>query len=346
MLFRVPPTEIALLRPFSSLICAATLALTGCPSRSPCPTLDTLLDQTYGFKPSAMSAEERTAKSDAMDDVWEAVGKQKGELLPCLRAAIASRTTDPFFQLDASALLISLDSSPQSKQLQVSVLANVDLRDVNPRDWLTVATHRAVEGFNTVSAALHWLEFPDSVARYYLPEHGAYEVGRTRGALFLFGSLAESLATPALVAIARDLQHRDRATAIWLLMQQATDAARDALASVPVSELPADAQQAVSAYLRGPRARPLTDGPPRITRDEFVNALKALRTGNAGQFFALVVRVPDGETDAAKVLTADDLADVRFARRFFVAAATPEAVGYYTAFTGIIESVSARSGRP
>jgi hypothetical protein len=147
------------------------------------------------------------------------------------------------------------------------------------------------------------------------PQH-AFQVSKSTGALFLFGSLPESLSTPYLTSVAQKATATDRETALWLLMQQETPESRSFLKTASRTGLPPDAQAAIDAYARGPSAVLKGTGTPRIHRDEFVSAFKALRAGDATPFMTLVERVPNGEQDAAMVLTADDLPDVRYARRF------------------------------
>lgn len=315
--------------------------LTGCSPADACRSLDRLVASTYGFKPSALDSTQRMARSAQMDAFWDSVRAGGHERLECLRAAITSHPGDPYFQFDAAGLLVSLDSSPASKALQVSVLANTDFRDVDAGSWIHVAAQRGLEGFNTTAAATRWLALPDSQATYYLPEH-AHQVTKSEGALFLIGALPESLATPYLAKAAATGSQADRETVLWLLAQQATEEGRRAIQAVPVTGLSPEAQQAVAAYLKGPRGLEPTKGAVRVQRAEFMDAFKALHGGDADPFLTLVERAPHSEHDAANVLLPEDLAEVRYARRYFIAAGTPEAIGYYDDFTGIIEAVLER----
>ena len=240
------------------------------------------------------------------------------------------------------ALLVSLDSSRSNKELQLAAAEHVALQDVALADWLHVVTRRAIEGFNTLAAASRWLALPDSAAVYYLPQHGAFRVGKSEGALFLFGSMPESLATPYLTSVVRSDSGSQRELAVWLLVRQATPVARAFLKSVSLTSLSPDARRAVAEYLE-PHDPVDPKRTPTLGRDDFMQAFRALHANDAGPFEALVTRVPDGEKDAALVLRPADLAEVRFARRYFVAAGTPEAVGYYMDFTSIIEAVMARA---
>jgi hypothetical protein len=277
-----------------------------------------------------------------MDAFWDTVRAHPQSSLPCLRAALEHNTDDSYFRFDGAALLMSIDSSRSSKELQVAAAEHVDLGDVALADWMHLLVRRAVEGFNTIPAASRWFALPDSVAAYYPPEHGGNRISRSEGALFLFGSLPESLATPYLASVVRNDSSRQREIALWLLTQQATPAAREFLRSVSTASLSSDVRQALAKYLE-PQRTVRSTRVPTITRDEFMQAFRALHSDSVALFEALVKRVPDGEKDAALVLHPEDLQEVRFARRYFLLSGTPEAIGYYGDFTDILEAVQSRS---
>lgn len=56
-----------------------------------------------------------------MDSLWDTVRANPGELLPCLRAALADPKTDPWFRFDGSNLLVTIDPSPESKAFNAYV---------------------------------------------------------------------------------------------------------------------------------------------------------------------------------------------------------------------------------
>ena len=131
-----------------------------------------------------------------MDGVWSLVKKDRATLLPCLRAALIEPNADAFFRFDGSNLLMSLDPTPESRSILVRSYAVVDLADVDLRVWVGRLASLGAEGFDISDAADKWLRFPR--ASYFLPEHGAYKVAAQNGAMFLYGSMDEAHATPAL----------------------------------------------------------------------------------------------------------------------------------------------------
>jgi len=99
--------------------------------------------------------------------------------------------------VDGSNLLLTLDSSPAAKAIQVRAYSAARLDDVDLGIWVETLAQRGVDGFDISTAANRWLHYPD--AHYYLTEHGAYEVRRLEGALYLYGSMPESVSTLAII---------------------------------------------------------------------------------------------------------------------------------------------------
>lgn len=291
----------------------------------------------YNFKPALLKTEEESnAKSAAMDRFWNAVKAKPNELLPCLRAAIADPQSDPWFRFDGSNLLVSVDPSPASKAEQVRQYTSVDLGDLNLEVWVSTLARRGAEGFDVSEAGARWLAYPN--AKYYQPQHGAQEVDRLLGAIFIFGSMDEAQATPALLKIAASADHPGRAQALSLLLMQATPEAIRGLKAVNLAGVPESAQ----AVLRQHIERPVTITPrekPRTSRAQFLKAFEDALKGNWQTFSALVREVPDGEKDAVAVLKPEDVPLVRRVRRARIAHANPHAAAYYVSFTQILMTI-------
>src|SRR6185503_7757427 len=96
-----------------------------------------------------------------------------------------------------------------------------------------------------------WLRYPK--ATYYLPEHGAYKVSKGEGALFLYGSMDEAQATPALLKTIRDPSHPAREIALQVLTSQATPESLRALKSINQAELSREMQSGLKAFLTKPK---------------------------------------------------------------------------------------------
>jgi hypothetical protein len=292
-----------------------------------------MIKETYNFRPARLNEAEQTAKSKAMDQVWDAVKSDRATLLPCLQAALADPNADGFFRFDGSSLLVSLEPSRESKLALIHAHTLVDLSDVDLRVWISRLASLGVEGFDVSEAADKWLRFPN--AFYYLPEHGAYKVTVDNGAMFLFGSMDEAQATPALLKIVSDKSHPGREIALWALMSQATPESLQALRQINPREFSATAQKSLRALL----ARPELFQPrakPKTSRQQFLTAFENLLAGNSEAFLELVSQVPDGERDVVAVLKPEDLPLVRKVRRRIIANGNQHSIEFYNSFTQIL----------
>jgi hypothetical protein len=302
---------------------------------APCANFQQLIKETYTFKPSKLSNSERERKSEAMDRVWNLVKANQAEMLPCLRAALQDPKADRFFLFDGSNLLVSLDPTNESKAIQIQSYATVDLADVDLRVWVVVLANRALEDLNTTSAAARWLEYRE--ASYFIPEH-VFSVGPLEGALFLYGTMPESRATPALAKIASDSSHRGRAYAIRLLMDQATPESLQVLRNLDPKGLTQNQKKGLEAFFAKPRVV-IARKEPKTSRAEFLPAFEQLADGNWERFLDLVEKVSDGEKDVVAVMKSEDLPLLRRVRRRVIANGSPHAIEYYLSFTEILRTL-------
>lgn len=324
--------RLAKLTVMASLVVLAVV----CPAKSQtvrCEDFQRLIKQTYNFRPAQLSEAEQTTKSAAMDRVWEMVKINREALLPCLRTALADPSADGFFRFDGSSLLVKLDPSRESKLTLIHAFALVDLSDVDLRVWVTRLASLGVEGFDLSEAADQWLRYRK--AFYYLPEHGVYKVTADNGAMFLYGSMDEAYATPALLKIVLDKSHPGREIALWALMNQATPESLQGLKQINPGEFSGRARSSLKALLTRPelfepRAKPKT------TRQEFVDAFEKLLERDPGPFRQLVSAVPDGERDVVAVLKPEDLPLVRRVRRQIISAGNQHSIEYYNSFSKIL----------
>jgi hypothetical protein len=310
-------------------------------AQEPCASFADSIKRTYNFRPSALKTDaERNEKSADMDKVWATVKADKSRLVPCLRQALEDPGTDPWFRFDGSNLLVSVDPSEANKRAQIRNYALVNLEDVDLQIWVSTLAVRGFEGFDTSAAAERWLLYPE--ASYSLPLHGGFQVDRPTGALFLFGSMDENVATPALIRIVNSPNHPGRDIAMTLLADQATAESLQALRQVDISRFPSQGRTFIEKELNHPdlfepRAK------PKNSRPEFLSAFESLLNGKPDSFLELVSRVPDGEKDVVAVLTAADLPLVRRVRRRMIAGGNQHMIDYYESFTKIIKTIMFRA---
>jgi len=298
-----------------------------------CASFQQTVKSTYNFKPSRLPESERNSKSAAMDRFWDMVKADPKRLLPCLRAALQDANADKWFRFDASSLLIELDPAPASKAIQVSSYTDVDLEDVDLRIWVTVLSTRGFEGLDVSEPGNRWLGYRQ--AKYFIPEHGGYEVGAFLGALFIFGSMDESQATPALIKILSQPDHPGREQALLILMSQATPESLRALKQVDAGAFSGKTRSILQELLNGPDLlKPRAE--PKNSREEFIRAFQEMLDGDSRKFMELASKVPDGEKDVVAVLKPEDLSLVRKVRRKMIASGNPHAAEYYNSFTDIL----------
>ena len=298
-----------------------------------CADFNQLVKSTYTFRPALLSEAEKDQKSAAMDKVWETVKSRRSELLPCLRQALDDPNADHWFRFDGSNLLVSLDPSEASKQTQIKSYTVTNLDDVSLAVWVGVLARLGAEGFDVSKAGERWLAHP--TATYYLPIHGAQKVDKMLGGIFIYGSMDEAYATPALLKIANAATHSGREDAISLLIMQATPEAISGLKKVDTSTLSAQARANVQRHLTKPILIQPRDQ-PKTTREQFLKALNDAASGNFRYFLQLAGQVPDGEKDLVATLKAEDIPLVRKVRRVMISRANQHAAGYYVSFTQIL----------
>lgn len=310
-----------------------TFAAAASAAPSPCAQFAESLKSTYGFRPSKLTPAQVDEKSSAMDAVWTAVQQDPGKLTPCLKEALAKPTDDTWFLFDASQLLVSVDPSRESKKVLLDALTRVSLDDVDLRSWVRHASALGLDGFDTSALGKRWLAYPN--AKYWLPEHGAYEVDRENGSMFIFGAAEERFATPALAEVCRTSTGEAKEIAAQQLMSQATPEALREVARLDTGGLSERTVASRRALLEGPalitpRKQPLT------TRAEFLAAFSAFLAGDEGPFNKLVETVPDGERDLVSVCGPADLEIIRRVRRRYIAGNNQHAIEYYNQFSQIL----------
>lgn len=315
----------------------AELSVTASPD---CAELQKLVNRTYNFKPSKLSAAERTAKSNEMDKVWSLVDSDPDRYLPCLKAAIAERKSDTFFRFNASNLLFKHDRSLETKELMIDTYAGADLADISLQYWLPYVAAFGQEGLDVTKAGETWLRFPDPT--YYLPQHGTRPINKSVGALAIFGSMDESIAGPELARLASEESNDFRSIVIWLLANQATAESEKAARELS-GKLPKSFAERVLRDVNEPKLVEPRVGKPKTTREEFIKALNDLLGDKPDDWIRLTTENPDGEKDMVVVLMAEDIPILRRVRRAYAAMATPHSPEWYTSFTQIINTLRARS---
>jgi len=298
-----------------------------------CDSFQQTIKSTYNFKPGLMSDAEKDAASIKLDSFWNQVRQSRATLLPCLRQALKQDSSPSFFGIDGSLLLVNIDPSGASKALQVRKFVEADLDGTDLEYWVKTMARRGVEGFDTSAAGAKWLAYPK--AKYKLSLHGGYPIDSFLGAVFIFGSMDEDLATPVLARIANQVGHPKREDALVILSSQATVASLRALKEINTTGLSPAARKLITDMIEKPDLlKPRTQ--PRLTREENVRALQGIVDGDYGPFREMVMKSPDGEVDAVATLRPEDIPLLRRARRAAISRCNQHAVSDYASFTAIL----------
>ncbi|MDQ2921889.1 MAG: hypothetical protein M3R52_09815 [Acidobacteriota bacterium] len=302
-----------------------------------CDVFNQTIKRTYNFKPAVFNDAQRNAKSAELDQFWNQVRQTPTVLVPCLRKALKEDNSSSFFSIDGSMLLVDVDPSAASKALQVREFINADLDGTDLEYWVKTMARRGVEGFDTSEAGAKWLSY--QAAKYTLSMHGDYPIGSFLGAVFIFGSMEEDLATPVLLRIANQVGHPHRDDAIAILTSQATPASLRALKEINTAGLSAPSQQALSDFFEKPNLlKPRAI--PRLTREENIRAFQGIINGDYSAFREMVMKAPDGEVDAVATLLPEDIPLLRRARRASISRCNQHAVSDYASFTSILQALT------
>lgn len=303
------------------------------PGAAQCDSFQQAIRSTYNFNPARMNDAEMKVESAKLDVFWKQVRESRATLVPCLRKALKEDTSSGFFAIDGSMLLVDIDPSSASKALQVRKFIDADLDGVDLEYWVGTIARRGVEGFDTSAAGAKWLSYPK--AKYNLSRHGGFPVDSFIGAVFIFGSMEEEIATPTLLRIANNVSHPHRDDALAILMSQATPASLRALKQVNPAGFPAGTSESIRELLENPnllKAR----AKPKLTREEQLLAFQGIIDGDYSAFREMVMKAPDGEVDAVATLLPEDVPLVRRARRASISRCNQHALSDYASFTKIL----------
>jgi hypothetical protein len=306
-----------------------------CGTGGDCGRFASLQKKAYDFRPANLTDAEQTARSAVIDTFWTTVHTERATMLPCLRSALAASTDSGLFAFDGAALLLTMDSSDAAKALQVRSVSRASFSDVQLTPWIGTLALRAYEGFDVSTAGARYLHLADSAAQFYVVPH-AWWANQLAGAMFLFGSMPESLATPGLMRIVREPSGHARELALYLVTMQATIAARDSVRAVDLAGFSEPAKEGVKQFLSSPPRFEKRPGKPKTTRAQFVGAFQAVVRGDYSPFYDLKDSVRDGERDVVTVMTAADIPLLRETRRHLIAGVNQHVIGDYESFTGIL----------
>jgi hypothetical protein len=297
-----------------------------------CQTIANAERATYGFSPSKLNADERSKKSAAMDSYWELVKGSGVEGTRCLRGLL-EKQSDTFAVYDEALLLYSLDSSKGSAETVGRAIPRADLHEVQSADYVRMGLRLAKQGIDISAVAHNYISSKADVTAY-LPEHGAYKLDRTSGALLLFGSMPTDKIDEALALEVKSTnpETRNAAAVVWSLNMTA-HSFKGIAALGNMSEFSEEARRQVQSTLT---AIKVPVSAPKYTRE---------------QMLAKVAKFPELEMDGSEdpekeskaldnstyaTFTASDVDTLRESRRKFITGVSNESVEGYVEMSRVL----------
>ena len=304
-----------------------------------CEQVKTMIRETYWFKPTELSAPQKDEASEAMTSFWSYVKGKPDETLDCLREALRDEAANAWFLFDGSSLLVSVDPSRESKATQVRLWSAAPLEDLNLQYWLETLVERGNEDFDVSVAADRWLGYEN--ASYRMVRHGGLKIGPFEGALFLFGSMQEAHATPALARIAGDDSHRGQSTAFRILSYQGTPDSWRALGKLDASKLSRSNRRKIERLRTAPPKLPSEEIEERLTRQQIIRDLR-IKLGDEEEVAQTRMMFRDSNwlLNAVNNLKPEDVDLLRRARRRRVRVSSDEAVYEYIVYSRAIQALT------
>jgi hypothetical protein len=308
-----------------------------------CAELQALKKETYGFRPTKLTQQQRTAKEQQIDRFRKLAEKQGQRGIACLRAMLKSESTDSFFLFDGASLLLHLDDSQPSLAVVNDAAARSDLGEISAASYVELVLELARHGVDTGPLAEKYIKYPnvdDYVAERSLP------VDRATGAIFLYGSMTPERADAALVPLLNAKEADVRGAAALQLALNMTQESYRALAGLPgLDGLPDYAQKQVIAALayHPPEDKVI----PTYSREQVLARLRGLPRTPEQMEAELkkespLVGIANDEPlirSAIATLNVTDLDAVREARRVALMSVSEENLAEYAAYTRVILGV-------
>lgn len=259
---------------FASAVSSSPLPRSASGDPPTCDDLRAAKAKVYGFHLAQLSEDQIQAKTKELDVFWKQTQAAGSEGISCIRDMLAGEKSDHIFQFDAASMLFSADRSPESLNLVRESLAQADLQESDPANYLTMALDLGRAGLDIRPLAAKLLSYPN--ASIHISEH-ELDMDSDTAALFLYGVMDQQQADSALLVLMRDPEPAVRSAATHLLAEQMTDQSFHTLSSEDLSKVLEDFRrndiQTIMKYQK-PNAADFAH--PKFTREQVLDSISAL----------------------------------------------------------------------
>lgn len=146
------------------------------------------IKRLYSFEPHTLTTNQIEEKSLALDEFWKEATASPEQYVPALRAELRDKSNPAYFAYDGSKLLLSLSDLHADRALALDSIPRADLRGIQHTDYLRTVHWFAVNGFDTTTAALRILDFPDFKA--FIVQH-ALTLGQNYSLIYMLFPMSE-----------------------------------------------------------------------------------------------------------------------------------------------------------
>jgi hypothetical protein len=304
-----------------------------------CAVLQAAEQQTYGFDPAGISDAQRRAKTQEVQQFWKTAKNMGAPAAPCLRQMLASDSQDPYFLYSGSALLLSLDSSPESLSAISTALGKSDPARVDAAGYIGLLIQLARRNVDVGPLAAKYVNY--AAMRDPAPQ-GEVNDKLVNVAVLLYGSMPPDLAATYLEGLRKYGEADARAAAVFALALNLTEPAfRELRAGVSLAGLSDDDRKVVLSVLT---YEPMTGAPHTpFSREEVLKRLDAVTQGDFAHIDARYPPYVSGDqafaVSAGAQLTPADLPRLLQARRMSIHGVTNDSLDDYLTLTRTILEV-------
>lgn len=263
--------QVFFLLPFSVLAAYGSPA----PDSASCVAIRAAKSKVYGYHIAQLTEDQIDAKSKQLDVFWKQVQAAGPDGVSCIRGLLADEKTDHIFQFDAATVLFPADHSPETLNLIRDSIAQADFQESDPADYLTLAMDLGQAGVDIRPLAAKLLLYPN--ATIHISEH-ALDLDSDTAALFLYGSMDPTQATPALIGLLQAPQPFVRSAAAHLLAEQMTEDSFRALSQWDgLSKVEEDFRRNdIEAVVKYQPLNPADYANPKFTREQVLQTIAGL----------------------------------------------------------------------